>query len=251
MLKINNLSFSYHKNKDVLMGISFEVKNENIVVLLGPNGSGKSTLLKCILSLNKVRKGDILYNDKSILNISPSDRAKLISYVPQENVSSSLTIYEVILLGRLPYITFYESKEDIEIVNNIIKDMGLEDIKDKRINETSLGQRQKVMIAKALAQKSEIILLDEPMNNLDIENQLELIKTIKSLEEKEHKLVIITLHDIDTALSLGTKFIMLKNGELRYFGDESIITKESIKEIFNVDIITKDIDGKRRIFYED
>ena len=249
MLKFNNVSYSYTKNKLVLDNVSFNVNDNEIAVLLAPNGTGKTTCLKLITSILKPNSGDILYNDESILDMKDIERSKLISYVSQETISLSLSVYEIIMLGRSPYYKFTETKEDIEIVENIIKELGLSEIAFRDFDTLSGGERQIVMIGRALAQSPKILIFDEPTSNLDIKNQILIGNVIKKISKEKNVSVIISTHDINLALNTGDKFIMFKDKTIKYKGGSSIITKESIKDIFDSDVEIKTIDDKKVIIY--
>ena len=249
MLKFNNVTYSYTKNKLVLDNVSFNVNENEVAILLAPNGSGKTTCLKLITSILKPICGDILYNDESIINMKDIERSKLISYVSQETMPLSLSVYEIVMLGRSPYYKFSETKEDIEIVENIIKELGLGDIAFREFDTLSGGEKQIVMIARALAQSPKVLIFDEPTSNLDIKNQILIGNLIKRISKEKNISIIISTHDINLALNTGDKFIMFKDKAIKYEGDSSIITKESIKDIFDSDVEIKEIDNKKIIIY--
>ena len=236
MLKINNISYSYNKNKIVLDNLSFSVNDGEVLVLLAPNGVGKTTCLKCIANILKVSSGDILYDDISLINLKDNERAKYLSYVAQENSIPYLNVYDLIMLGRSMHYTFTPKEEDYALVEKVIKDLDLEDLAFRDYNTLSGGEKQIVMIARAIVQKPKVLILDEPTSNLDINNQLRIIDIIKKISKEESIAVILSMHDINLSLKVGDKFIMLKDSKVMYEGDKSIITKESIKEVFDVDI---------------
>ena len=250
MLKVNNLSFSYYKDKEVLMNVSFEAKEGDIIVLLGPNGSGKSTIIKCLLGLNKIKEGQVMIDDKDLSKLTFKDKAKFMSYVSQDNVDTSLSVYDVVMLGRIPYNYYYESKEDMVVVEETIDRLNLQDIKYKPLNRISGGEKQRVMIAKALAQDTPIVIFDEPTNNLDITNQVKLMNEIKNIASLG-KIVIISMHDINLSLLAGTRFILLKNGEIIANGNEEIINEDNLKNTYNLQIKISKNGERRHIFYEE
>jgi len=164
MITVKNLSFSY--KEPVLNDLNFEAKEGEVIFILGPNGSGKTTLLRCIAGILKP-KGAVLIENMSLNDFSRKELAKRIAYVPQRGDTGFLTVFDVILLGRKPYMGFGPSYEDYRIVKEVISLLNLERLAFRRINELSGGELQKVMIARALAQKPRILLLDEPTNNLE------------------------------------------------------------------------------------
>ena len=236
MISINNLSFSYDKNKEVLKNISLEINKGEIAVLLGPNGAGKTTLINCILGLLKVKNGDILIDEKSIKKINTKDKASLLSFVPQESKRTDLTVKETILLGRLHDFTLYPRKEDLEKVDEIIAQLGLEEIKDKTTYEISGGELQRVSIATALVQDSEVIIFDEPTSNLDIKSQKEILSIIKDASKNKGKTIILTMHDINQAISIGERFIFIKDNMLYRNCLKEDINITLLEEIYNTKI---------------
>lgn len=247
MLEVKNLSFSYAKNNPAIKDISFQIKEGNVLVLLGPNGSGKTTIIKCLLGLNKANENSIILNDVDVSKLKINERAKLFSYVSQENVFASLNVFDTVLLGRLPYTNIYESDEDKGKTLKTLEKFHLLPLKDKNINEISGGEKQRVMIAKAFNQDTPVIVFDEPMNNLDITYQMELLEEVKNLAKNENKIIVISIHDINTALDIGDQFLFIKNGEILSLGDEFTVNEDVILKTFNIN--TKQMkDKNRRLF---
>ncbi len=230
-LKIQNISFSY-KSEDILKNISFEIKKGDLVAVLGKNGAGKSTLLKTIAKFLIPKSGSVYCGDTDLFKLPKKEFVKKLSYVSQKPIPNELNVFEMLLLGRRSYFKFKPSKKDIEEVEKVIKKLNLEKIKLKPTLTLSGGELQKVAIARAIIQKSDIILLDEPTNNLDIKNQIEVLKMLKSLG----KTSILVLHDINLALRFCDKFIFMKEGKIAYEGDKSIITSKVIKDIYEIEV---------------
>ena len=250
MIKVNNLSFSYLKDKPVLEDVSFDIKEGECVILLGPNGVGKSTLINLLTGVNKIKKGDIIFNDKSIKDITHKEKANYIAYVPQLIEGNDLTVRDTVLLGRLPYYKIYPNKIDYALTDKYIEEFKLDSIKDNATNRISGGERQKCNIARGFIQDSKLIILDEPTNNLDIASRMEVLNLIKSERNKNKKSFIISMHDINEALEIGDKFVMLKDKHIY-----KILTKEELKEediynVYNVKNKIIDINGRRHIIYE-
>ena len=249
MIKVNNISFRYKKNSPLIFdSLSFEVNDKECLVILGKNGVGKSTLIKCLLGLKNVTSGEILVDNQNINEIKNNEKAKLFALVPQLIEGSDLSVYETLLLGRLPYFDIYPRKEDYEIVSKYMDKFELNNIALKSMNEISGGERQKVIITKALIQDAKTIIFDEPTSNLDIKNQISVLDTIKQI--KKDKGAIISMHDINMALDVGDKFILLKDGKILASGDSSILTKELLEECYETKFNILEINGRKYVNYE-
>lgn len=241
LLSVNNMEFSY-KDRKILNGINFTVEKGDFISILGINGSGKSTLLKCINKILSYEKGSILLNDEDIKNIDNFKIAQKIAYVPQKFSVERSTVFDAILLGRRPYITWNVSKEDIEITENVMKLLNIESYALRYINELSGGELQKVVLARALVQDPEILLLDEPTSDLDLKNQYDVMNLLKKISKDKKITPIVVLHDINLALRYSNKFILLKNGKVKC-GGEDAINSNTIKEVYGIDAYVKDING--------
>lgn len=250
MLEVKNLSFSYLKNKKVLDDVSFVINEGEIVIILGPNGAGKSTLLNCLIGEEKILSGEILFDGKVKKDISREERNNLLAYVPQLIEGNDLTVRETILLGRLTKFGLYPSKKDYEIVDSIIESLNLAELRDRTTASLSGGERQKVAIARAIVQESSTILFDEPTSNLDIKAQLDVLAIIKREIKEKSKSALISMHDINQALSIGDKFIFLVDNKVKAVVSKSEITPELLEETYGVKSKIVNIDNKEVIFYE-
>ena len=249
MLKISNISFSYNKKVQVLEDISFEMVLGECVVLLGPNGVGKTTLLSLLLGNNKPQVGSISFDDKLINELSAKEKAGYISYVPQLVAGNDLTVYDTVLLGRLPYYKLYPSKEDIRLTNEYLEKFNLRHIRDKQTNQISGGERQIVSIVRGLIQQSKLLIFDEPTNNLDINAQLRILDLIKE-EKKNNKSFLISMHDINQALSIGDRFIFLKNGKIYEICKRNEIKEDIINNVYNVKSKIMKLEKGEFVIYE-
>lgn len=248
-LSIQSLYFKYMK-KFILKDISLNIKKGSFVALLGPNGSGKSTLLKNILLILNPFSGTISIDGYNIKNLSYLERSKIISYVPQQyNIDYSFTVEQTVLMGRIPYQSRFQSNsyEDINIVNNSMKQTNVFHLKDKYITELSGGELQRVFIARAIAQNTDILLLDEPIAHLDLQHQLHLLNLLKIININENKTIILILHDLNLAAQFCDQIILMKEGKIYYHGKpENVLTSKNIKFIYNIkSIIEKNIITKK------
>lgn len=246
LLEIKNLSFNYPGStlsKRVLNDISFNVKKGEFVSILGPNGSGKTTLLKILAKLLTPTQGILSLNGIDYTEFKSKDFFKIIGYVPQKFYSIfPYTVFEIVLMGRTPYFGAYgfESDQDIYKVNTVLKLLELEELAHKSINEISGGELQKVIIARALAQNAEILLLDEPSTHLDLKHQLAIFNHLKKINTAG-KTIISVSHDINLSALYSDRIIFLKEG--------SILEDGSISEVFTEEIIRKTFDVSSKIIW--
>ena len=245
-MQIKDLTFSYNSKK-VLNRISFEVEEGEMLFIVGPNGSGKSTLLKCLNGILK-GKGSIYIEDsqtlKDLQNLSKREIAKIIGYVPQRGEINHLTVFDTILLGRRPHIGWNIEQRDIEIVKKVLKLLNLERLSFRRLTQLSGGELQMVTIARALAQEPKILLLDEPTNNLDLKNQIEVMRILCRIAKKEGISVITAMHDLNLASLYADRIIMLKDSKIMAIGGVEVLTTENIRRVYGIRVSVLQHDGK-------
>ena len=240
MLEIKNISFSFGKS-EVLKNISFNAESGKCTVLLGVNGEGKTTLLKCICGILRPKTGEALYNGKNILKLSSSGRAHIISYVPQSARFADIDVFNTVLSGRRTCAGHIMTAKDTEKAADAIELLGLSDLADKSAKTLSGGEQRKLAVARALCTDVDIIIMDEPLANLDLGSETSLTKTIRELCQNTGKTFIVTMHDLSLSTRFADKFVMLKDGTVFAEGDEGIISKENIRSVYgiNADIIKK------------
>ena len=247
-MEISSLEFGYSA-ETVLSKISFNVKKGEIVSLLGPNGAGKSTLIKCMDGLLKFKKGDIAIDGISIKNMNRNDISKKIAYVPQVTATLfSLKVFDMVMLGRRHYMNIKYKKNDYYKVLNSLKMLNIEHLAMKNFNQLSGGQKQKVIIARAIAQETEIILLDEATSNLDIRHQLEVMEIVNKLSKEFGITIIMILHDLNVASRYSDRIIILNNGGIAAIGTaKEVITEENISLIYGVESHVTNVGDKTHI----
>ena len=245
MLKCENLTFRYNRTgAPVLSGASLELKQGEIGILLGKNGSGKTTLFKNILGIHNPSAGSIRFEGENLLKMPRKERARRIAYVPQDIHFGALSVFDSILMGRVSYFGLKASHADYSVVEKIVEDMQLGDFAHRNVDELSGGERQKIAIARAMAQEPKLMVFDEPTGNLDIANEQLIIQEAKKLAKEKNISILSSLHDLNQALSFGDKFFFMKDGVIKYAGGKEIITEEVVKDIYDIDVKITQVDGK-------
>ena len=248
MLKIENLQFSYGKQTDsVLRGANLELCQGEVGILLGKNGCGKTTLFKNILGIEKPKNGTIMFEGENLLKMNHRERARRIAYVPQHIHFGDLTVLDSVLMGRVSYFGLKAGKEDYEAVEKILLDMGLEAFAHRSAEALSGGEKQKIAIARAMAQEPKLMVFDEPTGNLDIANEQLIVREAKRLAKEKNIAILSSLHDLNQALYFGDKFFLMKDGVVKYAGGKEIVTEEVIKDIFDMDVKIVLVDNQKII----
>lgn len=250
MIEFKNVTFSYDKKKNVIKDVTFTLNDGECAILLGPNGVGKTTILRCILGELKPTSGTVLINDKDNKGLKNKDLSKAISFVPQNINGTDLTVSETILLGRLPSFDLFPKRGDYIALNDVLNEFSLNDIKDKNTYEISGGEKQKVAIARAYIQNTSTIIFDEPTSNLDIKAQVMIASLIKKITKENKRSTLISMHDINLALSLADKLILLKDEQIYKITTPEEITNEDLETIYGIKTIIKEIDGRKVVIYE-
>ena len=248
MLNIHDLHFRYSKGgKSVLSGASLELQQGEIGILLGKNGSGKTTFFKNILGIEKPLKGKITFAGENLLKMNRRDRAKRIAYVPQHIHFGDLTVLDSVLMGRISHFGMKAGVQDYIAVEKILEDMGLTEFAGRSAEALSGGEKQKIAIARAMAQEPKLMIFDEPTGNLDIANEHLIIEEARKLAREKNIAILSSLHDLNQALYFGDKFFLMKEGRVKYAGGKEIITEEVIRDIFDIDVKIVTINNQKVI----
>lgn len=234
IFRVDHLWFKY--SSPILRNVCFDLDKGQFTSLLGINGAGKSTLLKNLVKLLRPTNGAIYLEGENIRRLPQCDLAKRVAYVSQHNVPVKNTVFDTVLIGRLPHLERDASQRDYEIVETILTRLGLESYALRDVDTLSGGEYQKVVLARALAQQPKALLLDEPTSNLDIKNQVSVMKLVREYCEEKKIAVIVSIHDLNLALRYSDKFLMLKDGAIYAYGDASVITRESIRDVYRLDV---------------
>ncbi|HIE06378.1 MAG TPA: ABC transporter ATP-binding protein [bacterium (Candidatus Stahlbacteria)] len=239
MIYVKNLTFSYFDHP-VINDISFSIEKGDFVGIIGPNGAGKSTLLRLLANILKGQSGSIQIDGRDLDSFRREDLARLVGFIPQEtHFSLNFRVFDVILQGRYPHLGFFkiEDLNDNRIVDEAIQRTRISHLSDKQILDISSGERQMVVITRAVAQRPEILLLDEPTSFLDIKHQVEIMNLLKDLN-REGITIIVVVHDLNLAGLFCGRLLLINQGRIAASGSPAeIITPEMIKKIYGVDVV--------------
>jgi iron complex transport system ATP-binding protein len=242
MLSIQGIQFSY-PNHMVLRGISFDLPKGKLLAVLGVNGAGKTTMLKCLNRILRPQKGVVLLEGQDLLRMKGNEIARRVGYVPQRYGEERLIVFEAVLLGRRPHLRWAPTQHDFEVVEEALKLLHLEHLAMRPLNELSGGEVQKVILARALAQEPQILLLDEPVSNLDLRNQLEVMGLIDAIIRSRGLSAILSLHDLNLALRFADTFLFLKEGHIHALVGRREITPDLIHEVYGVSVLLQEVEG--------
>jgi len=238
-LQISQVYFSYLDGL-VLHDINLSIRAGEMIGLLGPNGSGKTTVIKLVSGILKPNKGEIRLDGSILSRLSRKSVARSLAVVPQQfHIPFAFTIGEVVMLGRIPFLKAFaeESKVDRQFVANTLELVGITELNERRFDELSGGERQKVILAMALAQQPRLLLLDEPTAHLDITHQVEILELVKRLNVEQRLTVIGAMHDLNLAALYFDRLILLKEGRIWADGTpDQVLTEDIIRDVFSATV---------------
>jgi len=253
-IETHDLGWKYG-DRQILSDISLTIKRGCFYSIIGPNGSGKTTLLRNIAKSLEPKSGSVFVENSDVTKLSSRSMAKRLSVVPQNtNIEFEFTVTDIVLMGRSPYIGRFESEssQDIEIAESAMRATNTWHLKDKRITEISGGERQRVIVARALAQDTGIMLLDEPVSQLDIHHQIEIMETIQKLIKNRKITAVSVMHDLNLAAQYSDHIILIDEGRIVCQGRaHEVITEENIKRVYKLDsyIMDNPVTGKPYIIH--
>jgi iron complex transport system ATP-binding protein len=239
MLKIEGLSVSYGTRR-VLNNVSLEVNSGEVVALIGPNGAGKSTLVRAVSGVIPADSGAIRCDGCDLSSLPPMQRARSLAVVPQAaSLPPAFTVWETVLMGRTPYLNFLGqvSSKDDAIARLALQKVDALELSARRVGELSGGEQQRVLLARALAQSTPILLLDEPTSNLDLHYQVSFMETVSDLARREHLAVLVALHDLNLAARYANRMALLVDGEIKAAGTpRQVLTPELISMAYDLPV---------------
>ncbi len=244
-LEIKGVQFSYG-SVPVLKDISLGIRDGEVLSLVGPNGSGKTTFLKCINRILKPKRGTILVEGRDVTRVGLKELARSLGYVPQSAPSSfPLTVYDTVLLGRKPHVNWRLGEMDKEVAFGVLRLMELDDMALRLFNELSGGEKQKVLMARALAQEPQVLLLDEPTSNLDLRHQLEVLELVIDMVKERGLSAVMAMHDLNLASRFSDRIVMLKDGKIYAAGEPGeVLNSDNIKKIYGVETTVNSNSGR-------
>lgn len=250
MLRVKDLKFHYQGGPQVLKEINFKLEDGKFLSVLGNNGAGKSTMLKCFNRIIDPEAGSISLDGEEIRRMSMREVAKRIAFVAQTVPSTQMTVHDMVMLGRKPYMQWGFTENDHQIVHEAMERLGLTEMRGRFLNELSGGERQKVMLARALAQKPKLLLLDEPTSSLDLKNQYQVLQTVKDICHETGIAAIMVIHDLNLALRFCDRFLLMRDGAVFRYGDEDVIDREAIWQIYGIQGETADVKGRKIVLVD-
>ncbi len=245
MLKVSDLVFAYSGVK-ILDKISLELEGAEVLGVIGPNGAGKSTLIRCMNRVLNPQSGTIALEGVDIRDITRMEIARKMGYVPQASKNSfPATVFDTVLMGRRPHGGWKSSSSDVRKALEVLKLLSLQGLAMRDFTELSGGQQQKVVLARALVQEAEVLLLDEPTSNLDIRQQLDTMEIIRKMVEDRGISALMAVHDLNLAARYADRILMLKGGCVYDAGEPfSVLTEENIRAVYGVEAAVKEDGGR-------
>ena len=251
MMEIKNVSYHYKGGPEVLKDVSFTVEPGQFLAILGNNGVGKSTLLKCFNHILKPDAGEVLLDGENLLAMRPRETAKRVAFVFQSVPSTQMTVHDGVMLGRRPYMKWGFTEHDHNIVHDAMHRLDVEDMRGRFLSQLSGGEKQKVVLARALAQQPKVLLLDEPTSALDIQNQYHVLKMVRDICHKDQITAIVVIHDLNLALRFCDRFLLLKDGQVYRYGDRSVLDSDALRQVYGVDAKVVEVEGRHMVLVDE
>ncbi len=251
MICVENISHHYKGYPCTLKDISFKLKEGEFLAILGNNGVGKSTLLKCLNHILRADSGRVMLNEKNLLAMPIREVSKHVAFVSQSVPNTHMTVHDVVMMGRRPYMKWGFNENDHKIVHKVMQRLNLVgDIQGRFLSQLSGGERQKVMLARALAQEPKVLLLDEPTSSLDIKNQHQVLNIVHSICREDKISAIIVIHDLNLALRYCDRFLLMSKGRVYRYGDHSVLDSQALETVYGIKGCVEEISGQHMVLVD-
>lgn len=250
MLKVEDLRYRYRGGPPVLDGVSFTAEHGQFLAVLGNNGAGKSTMLKCFDRILRPDGGRVLLDGEDLLALPAGAVARRVAFVAQQAPGAQLTVHDAVMLGRRPYMTWGVTERDHRIVHEAMDRLGVSHLRGRFLDRLSGGERQKVMLARALAQQPRLLLLDEPTSSLDLQNQYQVLELVRGICHDTGITAVMVIHDLNLALRFCDRFLLLHQGRVYRCGDRTVLDRRALREIYRVDARVTTVDGRPMVLVD-
>jgi iron complex transport system ATP-binding protein len=248
-VRVEGLTFAYEAFTLNVAALTFA--EGRVTAVVGPNGAGKSTLLKCLAAVHPVRRGSVHIDGQDLSGLPGKSRARLVGYVPQEpSYTFNYAVLDFVLTGRSAFIPAFSSpgREDVEAAREALRFVGLAGFEGRAYFELSSGERRLVLIARTLAQRPQVLLLDEPTTFLDPRHEVEVLELVRRLAVEKGQTIIVTLHALDMALKYADEMVFMKGGGVVAAGlPDRVLDERLLRAVYDIDIGLRDVDGRRII----
>lgn len=251
MMQVQNIYYHYKGNPDVLRDVTFRLQPGQFLAVLGNNGAGKSTLLKCFNHILKPDSGKVLLDGEDLLTLPAREVAKRVAFVSQSVPDTQMTVHDIVMLGRRPYMKWGFTEEDHAIVHEAMDRLGIDYLRGRFLNQLSGGEKQKVMLARALAQQPKVLLLDEPTSALDIQNQYQVLKMVRDICHKDQISAIMVIHDLNPALRFCDRFLLMQDGQIYRQGDYTVLDSQALKAVYGVNAKVVEVEKQHMVLVEE
>ncbi|WP_291440221.1 ABC transporter ATP-binding protein [Desulfovibrio sp.] len=249
MLEAENISLVARSGKTILDGISFRLEPGRCMALIGPNGAGKSTLIRIVAGLDRPTSGRVLHQGQDLSSLNRRQRAQIVAYLPQVAHPVPCNVFDAVLLGRRSRMGWRPGKDDRLKTQAILEELNLAHMQKQCVTSLSGGELQKTLIARALAQEAPVLLLDEPVNHLDIRNQVDILETITKLAINRRMCVLIVLHHLSYALRYAQDAMLLHQGRSAYQGPTPALNEHDLSRVYGIPVRLQHIDGQPHVLF--
>lgn len=251
MLTVEHLSYHYRSGPQVLRDVCFSLEDSRFMAILGNNGAGKSTMLKCFNKILRPDEGRIWMDGQELLRLPGREIAKRMAFVTQNVPATQMTVHDIVMLGRRPYMKWGFTEEDHKIVHRSMEQLRISHLRGRFLSQLSGGERQKVMLARALSQQPKILLLDEPTSSLDIQNQYQVLRIVRDICHSQGITAIVVIHDLNLALRFCDRFLLLRQGQVYRCGGREILDRQALGEIYSVSAQVVEVNGQNLVLVDE